>query len=96
METTEIKNFNKPYKNIVAIDCRHIGDDNDYSCFLNGAVYELWLSGYKDRALQLYNTDPMSIKSHTKESFEISMQEKQKFLDEQKKQHEASYKRYVD
>lgn len=51
METPETSHFNRPHKTIVAIDCRHIGDDNDYSCFLS--------DGHKAMAYKLALTDPI-------------------------------------
>jgi hypothetical protein len=42
-----IAEYNKPGKPTVAINTLHIGDDNDYSCFLSGVVFELYKAGKK-------------------------------------------------
>lgn len=79
METSETQSFNKPYKTTVAIDCRHIGDDNDYSCFLSTAVLQLYKAGNKETAYLLAKTDPMLCNDMDMQYFEVWMQEKLQF-----------------
>ena len=55
-----IKSFNKPYQRAVAINTEHIGDDNDYSCFLFDAIMKLYPIDAK-MAFKLYRTDSMAI-----------------------------------
>jgi hypothetical protein len=52
-----INNFNRPYQRAVAINCEHIGDDNDYSCFLSNVVEKL-LPVDAEMAYRLFKTDP--------------------------------------
>ena len=55
----QIEQFNRPNKRAVAINCDHIGDDNDYSCFLSSVIVNLYKAGHKQQALDLMNTDSM-------------------------------------
>lgn len=64
-----INGFNKPYQTAVAVDASHIGDDNDYSCFLSDVVYTLWAAGNVEMAYKLYKTDPLGSPEATKESW---------------------------
>lgn len=96
MYTKEIESFNRPHQTTVAIDCREIGDDNDYSCFLAGCVYQLWLAGHKEKALRLANTDPMLISNYTEDTFEAEMQRHTQYLIEQKESEKLYYKLYRD
>lgn len=92
----EMSEFNKPYKTAVAIDCAHIGDDNDYSCFLSNAIYELWKAGKKDIALTLANTDPMLINKWKPETLEQYELDHVKFLKEQEENHAAYSRLNID
>ena len=56
----EVKEFNRPNKYAVAINCSHIGDDNDYSCFLSDVISKLY-SVDKKLAWKLFRTDSMVI-----------------------------------
>lgn len=96
MQTKEIISYNRPHKTTVAIDCRHIGDDNDYSCFLADCIYKLWLYGEKKTALKLANTDPMLVENFTADGLDKHMEDHTKFLAEQKRTHDAYYKLYRD
>ncbi len=73
MTTPQTENFNKPYQTTVAIDTRHIGDENDYSCFLSKAVLELYKAGNKETAYTLALTDPMLCETMNMEEFELWM-----------------------
>ena len=55
-----IKGFNKPHQHAVAINTEHIGDDNDYSCFLLDVIMKLFPIDSK-MAFSLYRTDSMAI-----------------------------------
>lgn len=77
-----IAEFNKPYQTAVAINCDHIGDDNDYSCTLFIVVRKLWAAGEKELAVTMANTDSMRLEPVTVESFEIEFAEWQKFQQE--------------
>lgn len=66
--------FNAPNKLVVAINCVHIGDDNDYSCFLSECVYKLFKAGEFETALKLANTDPMLAKKYSAQEFSEAMQ----------------------
>jgi hypothetical protein len=77
-----IAEFNKPYKTAVAINCDHIGDDNDYSCVLFVVARKLWAAGEKQLAVTMANTDSMRLEPVTVESFEIEFAEWQKFQQE--------------
>jgi hypothetical protein len=46
----------------IKINTGHIGDDNDYSCFLSGIIYKLWLGGHIEEAFRLLNTDTMVVR----------------------------------
>lgn len=76
MNTKETEDFNRPHKTTVAIDCRHIGDDNDYSCFLSKAVLQLYKAGNKETSYLLAKTDPMLCEDMNMEDFEAWMQER--------------------
>lgn len=55
----EVRSYNEPNKYVVAINCAHIGDDNDYSCVLSNVCVTLFEAGKKDLAYRMYLTDPM-------------------------------------
>jgi hypothetical protein len=64
----QCNSYNKPYAKTVAIVTSHIGDDNDYSCYLQQAIFALMEAGKTDIALKLANTDSMLVAPRTKES----------------------------
>lgn len=68
------ESFNKPYQTAVAIITEHIGDDNDYSCFLNGVLKELYKAGKVEMAYKLALTDTMSLEGLTLEQFKENME----------------------
>ena len=84
-----ISKFNKPYQSAVAINCDHIGDDNDYSCFLYRVIRELYKAGKKEMAYKLALTDSMMDNSLTFEEFEEMQQDSERFEIEQKQADEA-------
>jgi hypothetical protein len=96
---TENKNtvaaFNKPYQTVVAINTINIGDDNDYSCFLARATYELWVAGNVETAYRLYSTDPMLNDFPTMEMFLEAMESKKKFKDEEAENASSTWKHYT-
>jgi len=73
--TTEqlIQSFNKPHQCAVAINTEHIGDDNDYSCFLFDVIMKVFPTDEK-MAFKLYKTDPMQISNIDFETFKINIQ----------------------
>ncbi len=90
MTTQEmISNFNKPYQSAVAINCDHIGDDNDYSCFLYRVIRELYKAGKKEMAYKLALTDSMIDNSLTFEEFEEMQQDSERFEIEQEEAEDA-------
>jgi len=80
-----IAEFNKPYQTAVAINCDHIGDDNDYSCFLYRVIRELYKSGKKEMAYKLALTDPMLCGTISFGEFEEMQAESEIFEQDQKK-----------
>ena len=96
METNETRLFNQPYKTTVAIDCRHIGDDNDYSCFLSDILLLLYKAGHKEQAYKLSLTDPMLCNEDTMQQFEERMQHYIKCEIETKENYEAYWRAYHD
>jgi len=56
--------FNEPKKYVVAINCAHIGDDNDYSCVLSDAVEKLYIVGEKELAHRMILTDTMIVREY--------------------------------
>ena len=90
-----MQEFNQPYKTAVAINCSDIGDDNDYSCFLSGCIYELWKAGKPEMALTLANTDPMMSTPWTTEDLENRMIDHEKFLAEEKERFSSQWKFYI-
>lgn len=74
-----ISEFNKPYQPAVAINCDHIGDDNDYSCVLFIVCRKLWAAGEKGLAVMMANTDSMRTVPVTVDEFEIEFQEWERF-----------------
>lgn len=64
----DIEEFNKPSKYSVAINCLHIGDDNDYSCFLLTVIKKLYPLDPK-MAWKLFKTDSMLVDDFPFNSF---------------------------
>ncbi len=91
-----ISQFNKPHQCAVAVNATHIGDDNDYSCFLFRAWFALWLSGNKELALELANTDPMLNNQFTMEELEKEAIRHGEFLENEKETQDLYYKMYRD
>ena len=96
---TEIKkmidNYNRPHKETVAIYTEHIGDDNDYSCFLLDVIMKLYpvdpLMAWK-----LYRTDPMVIDNDISYSdFQNNIERTIKRHAEIKEMHKASVRAYA-
>ena len=56
----EVRDFNRPYKYAVAINCSHLGDDNDYSCFLSNVIEKLYTVD-RMMAWKLFRTDSMCV-----------------------------------
>lgn len=55
----EVREFNNPHQPAVAINCAHIGDDNDFSCTISRVVKALFIAGEIDLAYTMYLTDPL-------------------------------------
>lgn len=55
----KINSFNKPWQTAVAINCAHIGDDNDYSCHLSSLIKKMIKAGLSQEAYTLWLTDPL-------------------------------------
>lgn len=91
---SQIAAFNEPYKQAVAINCYHIGDDNDYSCFLTGCTFALWKAGEKDKAYRLATTDPLGPDELAMEDFEQRMIDHEKFLKEEEAHQQIAWKFY--
>jgi hypothetical protein len=88
---------NKPYKKAVTINCSHIGDDNDYSCFLYNVITILFKQDTK-LAYKMFLTDPMLINyDMSLEEFTKHMNdriERDKKFDEEDKKREQNYNKY--
>jgi hypothetical protein len=91
-----ILEFNRPYRCAVAVNCSHIGDDNDYSCFLFNCCFELWNAGKKEMAYRLFLTDPMLFPALDMNEFEQRMNDHVKFNKKQEEHQALYYRLYHD
>lgn len=91
-----INEFNKPYQSAVAINCCHIGDDNDYSCFLSRVCFELFVADKNKTAYDLFLTDPLLFPAPSFSEFIAIMGETAKFRAEQAERHSDESKFHKD
>lgn len=90
-----IAQFNKPHQCAVAVNTLHIGDDNDYSCWLSSVVYALYTSGHEQKAFELFQTDPMNYEP-SKENFDAAMERREQSIIEEKEREEYYNRYYKD
>jgi hypothetical protein len=90
-----ISGFNKPYQYAVAINTEHIGDDNDYSCFLLDAIMKLFPVD-PQMAFKLYRTDSMALTDNmTLDTFKTHMADTIRRTQEIEQMHSQSSKLYA-
>lgn len=87
-----MSDFNRPHKPSVAVDTSHIGDDNDFSCFLSGIVVKLYKAGHIEDALKLANIDPMINNAIDADGLAQMIESRDNFDEQQKAQSEANWK----